>query len=86
MAVLKATKREEIGTRQVRRLRKQGLASVRICRGYPFTPIIFLIFAGWMTIWSIQSQPVSTIAGLGTIAVGYIFYLVQKKRNRYNVK
>ncbi len=62
------------------RLRKQGLASVRICWGYPITPIIFLIFTGWMTVWSIKSQPVSAITGLGTIAVGYVFYLVQKKR------
>ena len=62
------------------RLRKQGLASVRICWGYPITPIIFLIFTGWMTVWSIKSQPVSAIIGLGTIAVGYVFYLVQKKR------
>lgn len=64
------------------RLRKQGLASVRICWGYPVTPIIFLIFAVWMTVWSIQSQPVSAVAGFGTIAVGYIFYLVQKKRSK----
>jgi len=62
------------------RLRKQGLASVRICWGYPVTPIIFLIFTAWMTVWSIKSQPVSAITGLGTIAVGYLFYLVQKKR------
>ncbi len=62
------------------RLRKKGLASVRICWGYPITPIIFLIFTGWMTVWSIKSQPVSAITGLGTIAVGYVFYLVQKKR------
>jgi APA family basic amino acid/polyamine antiporter len=64
------------------RLRMRGGSSVRVCRGYPFTPLIFILFAVWMTVWSIKSQPVSTITGLGTIAVGYVFYFVQKKRNK----
>lgn len=63
------------------RLRKKGMAPVRVCRGFPVTPIIFLAFAVWMTVWSIKSQPISTLTGLGTILAGYIFYLFQKKRN-----
>jgi hypothetical protein len=41
--------------------------------------LIFLSFAVWITIWSIQSQPNSTLAGLGTIAIGYIAYLFSAK-------
>jgi uncharacterized protein YjeT (DUF2065 family) len=36
-----------------------------------------------MTIWSITSQPVSTLTGLGTLAVGYIMYwLLNKKKEK----
>lgn len=62
------------------RVRRQGGLSTRVCLGYPFTPIIFLIFTLWMTIWSIQSQPVAALAGLGTLTAGYIIYLVEKKK------
>jgi amino acid transporter len=50
------------------RLRRQGRARHKICIGYPVTPIIFLAFTVWMTVWSIQSQPAATIAGILTLA------------------
>jgi APA family basic amino acid/polyamine antiporter len=62
------------------RLRRLGLSSVKVCWGYPVTPIIFLIFASWMTVWSIQSKPLSTLSGLGTLAVGYLIYILQTRR------
>jgi APA family basic amino acid/polyamine antiporter len=34
----------------------------RTCIGYPVTPLIFLAFALWATVWSIRSQPVPTLA------------------------
>ncbi len=56
------------------KMRKQGLTVIRTCRGYPYTPVIFLVFTTWMTVWSIQSRPVSALAGLGTLAAGYCLY------------
>jgi APA family basic amino acid/polyamine antiporter len=64
----------------VMKMRKKKLSSVRICRGYPLTPVIFLAFTIWMTVWSIKSQPVSAVAGLATLAAGYLIYWVQKIR------
>ncbi len=61
------------------RIRKQRLASIRVCRGYPITPIVFLIFTIWMTVWSVKSQPISTLAGLGTLAAGYFIYWLQRR-------
>jgi APA family basic amino acid/polyamine antiporter len=62
------------------RLRQSGRSTHRMCIGYPVPPLIFLVFAVWITIWSIQSQPVSTLAGLATIAIGYVAYLFSAKR------
>jgi APA family basic amino acid/polyamine antiporter len=64
------------------RLRKRGLASIRVCRGYPFTPVIFLIFTVWVAVWSIQVRPLSTLSGLATLSLGYLIYWVQRVRTR----
>jgi APA family basic amino acid/polyamine antiporter len=64
------------------RMRKLGLSAVRVCWGYPVTPIIFLMFTTWMTIWSIYSQPLSTLSGLGTLAGGYLVYSIQVWRKK----
>ncbi len=63
-------------------LRKQNRLPVRSCLGYPVTPVIFLVFAIWMTVWSIQSKPISTLTGLGTLAAGYAVYLIQSRRKK----
>jgi len=62
------------------RVRSRNMSSIRICLGYPVTPVIFIIFAVWMTVWSIKSQPISTITGLATIAVGYMVYFVLNRK------
>lgn len=62
------------------RMRKQGNATIHVCWGYPLTPIIFLIFTVWMTVWSIKSQPISTLTGIGTLSAGYIVYMVRTHR------
>jgi APA family basic amino acid/polyamine antiporter len=62
------------------RLRRQGRSHHRICVGYPVTPIVFLVFTIWMTVWSIQSQPAATIAGMLTLAGGYVAYLLRARR------
>ena len=61
------------------RLRREGRARIKICVGYPVTPLLFLIFTIWMTAWSIQTEPVATLAGLATLLVGYIIYLFRAK-------
>lgn len=61
------------------RLRLRGESRHRICIGYPVTPLIFLAFAAWMTVWSIRSEPRATLAGVGTLAVCYLIYLVRSK-------
>jgi APA family basic amino acid/polyamine antiporter len=62
--------------------RRRHRTLTRICRGYPFTPIIFIAFAMWMTVWSIGSRPVSALAGLGTLAAGYFIYWVQRRQKK----
>ncbi len=64
------------------RVRRRNLVSKKICWGYPVTPIVFIMFALWMTVWSIKSQPISTLTGLGTLAVGYIIYLILNRKNK----
>ena len=60
----------------------------RVCIGYPVTPLIFLAFALWATVWSIRSQPVPTLAALATLLVAYAAHIVttiRKKRINTNV-
>jgi basic amino acid/polyamine antiporter, APA family len=64
------------------RLRRENRAHVKVCIGYPVTPIIFLMFTLWMTVWSIQAEPKATLAGLGTLVVGYILYLLRARQAR----
>jgi APA family basic amino acid/polyamine antiporter len=61
------------------RLRQQGRSKYRICVGYPFTPLVFLGFAVWMTVWSIQSQPMATLAGLGTLLLAFLAYVLRSR-------
>jgi APA family basic amino acid/polyamine antiporter len=57
-------------------MRRKNRTITKICWGYPVTPIVFILFTLWMTVWSIMSQPVSTLTGLGTLAAGYMVYLI----------
>jgi len=51
----------------------------RVCIGYPVTPLIFLAFALWATVWSVRSQPVPTLAALATLLVVYAAHVVTTK-------
>ncbi len=62
------------------RLRKRADIK-RICVGYPVTPLIFLAFALWVTVWSIRSQPVPTLAALGTLVLAYTAHAVTTRMN-----
>ena len=63
-------------------LRRENRAHVKVCVGYPITPLIFLAFTIWMTIWSIQEEPGATLAGLGTLVVGFVLYLLRARQAR----
>ena len=60
------------------RLRRQA-GIKRVCVGYPVTPLIFLAFALWATVWSVRSQPVPTLAALATLLVAYAAHVVTTK-------
>jgi APA family basic amino acid/polyamine antiporter len=62
------------------RLRWERRTRSKICVGYPIPPLLFLGFTLWMTIWSIQTQPMATMVGLATLGLAYILYFVRKKR------
>jgi len=64
------------------RLRSENRSRVKICIGYPVTPLIFLIFTIWMTVWSIQSAPKAAIAGVLTLTSGFILYFLRAKQAR----
>ena len=63
-------------------LRRENRAHVKVCIGYPFTPIIFLLFTLWMTIWSIQEERNATLAGFATLAIGFLLYLLRARQAR----
>jgi APA family basic amino acid/polyamine antiporter len=64
------------------RLRREGRSRIKICVGYPVTPILYLAFTLWMTVWSIKEQPIASLAGLGTLVAGFILYLLRAKQAR----
>lgn len=53
----------------------------RVCVGYPVTPLIFLAFALWATVWSISSQPVPTLLALATLLIVSAGHAVTTGRN-----
>lgn len=50
--------------------------------GYPITPIIFLIFNLWITIFVIYSRPKESLLGFVTLLIGAIFYYFCNKSNK----
>ena len=56
-------------------LRRENRAHVKVCVGYPLLPSSFSSSRIWMTIWSIREEPSATLAGLGTLVVGFVLYL-----------
>jgi len=64
------------------RLRRENRAQVKVCIGYPVTPLLFLVFTVWMTVWSIYAQPWATLAGVATLAAAYGLYLPRARQAR----
>lgn len=48
------------------------------CWGYPITPILFILLSVWMVIFTLKENPLVAVAGLGTILVGLVLYVVVK--------
>jgi APA family basic amino acid/polyamine antiporter len=63
------------------RLRKQADIK-RVCIGYPVTPVIFLAFALWSTVWSVRAQPIPALAVLATMLAGYLAYAIREMKIR----
>ena len=47
--------------------------------GHPVTPLLFILFAGWMIVHALIAQPVQALAGLATLAVGLLLYAIMRR-------
>jgi APA family basic amino acid/polyamine antiporter len=45
--------------------------------GYPVTPILFILMNLWIIIFSIKGNPLVTLYGAATIAIGILFYCLR---------
>jgi APA family basic amino acid/polyamine antiporter len=54
------------------------------CWGYPLTPLIFLGISLWMLIFVWQQRPMESLAGLATIGVGLLIYMVSPKGKQHD--
>ncbi len=50
--------------------------------GYPVTPLLFILGNLWIIYFCVKSKPVISLFGLGTIALGILFYVYFEKRNK----
>ena len=66
----------------IHRKRNPNSKSVAKTWGYPVTPIIFLIFNLWITIFVIYSRPKESLLGFVTLLIGAIFYYFCNKSNK----
>ena len=67
----------------VLRVREPNLPRPVRAWGYPVTPAIFLIVTGWMLWFVFRANPKESLAGLGTILLGLVVFLLslsQKKQ------
>jgi basic amino acid/polyamine antiporter, APA family len=42
--------------------------------GYPFTPLVFIAFSGYLVLNTIVGQPIDSAVGAGLLGVGLVFY------------
>ena len=48
--------------------------------GYPFTPMLFILFAFWLVVYSIKENPLDSLIGLGVVILGVPAYLYWKRK------
>ena len=56
------------------RIKEPNLSRPYRCFGYPLTPILFLCMAIYVEFRLIQTRPVESLWGLGTVCLGLLFY------------
>ena len=44
--------------------------------GYPVTPAVFLLLMAWMVVHAVIERPVVAAAGLATVGLGVVVYLI----------
>jgi APA family basic amino acid/polyamine antiporter len=49
------------------------------CWGYPVTPLLFLIISAWMMVYQMKEHPRESLAGLATILVGVLLWVLSRK-------
>ncbi|MFW5975107.1 MAG: APC family permease [Bacteroidota bacterium] len=59
--------------------RRTGKSKTYENRSYPVAPVLFIIFTLWMVIHVLINQPLASVAGLTTIAAGWVLYRIQQK-------
>ena len=64
----------------VLRRRKGGAPGAYRTWGYPVTPVLFLLAAGWLIVNTLLTSPRQALAGLGLMALGVPFYLFWSRR------
>lgn len=64
----------------VLRIRRPDLPRPFRTWGYPLTPALFLIVSGWMLIWALRGRPMESLAGLATVLLAGILYLLFGRR------
>jgi APA family basic amino acid/polyamine antiporter len=48
-------------------------------KGYPITPIIFMLFVIWNMLYLFIEKTNETLIGLSTLLLGFLVYLIVKK-------
>ncbi len=51
------------------------------CWGYPLTPLIFICISTWIMTYQMLQQPRESLAGLATILIGALLYLISPKKS-----
>lgn len=60
----------------VLRSREPGLPRPVRTWGYPWTPALFVLLAGWMVVHSLAERPAASLAGLATLGAGLVLHRV----------
>jgi APA family basic amino acid/polyamine antiporter len=50
--------------------------------GYPVTPLLFLLINGWILIFIFMNKTTESLFGLGTVALGFLFYWIGSELTR----
>ena len=60
-------------------MKRKGLIDVKII-GYPYVPVIYIVFSLFLMVNTFIDQPQQTLTGIGLMLSGIPFYFLFKKR------